>query len=216
MHTYWETTGATMAFTHPLDHALLERYVPRDARILDYGCGYGRLTAQLEELGYRDVQGVDPSAAMIERGAREHPGLTLTRQTALPLPFAAGSFDAALLFVVLGVVPGDADQNALVCELARLIRPGGVLYLSDVPLQDDERHSRRYEEAVAAAPYRAYGTFSTPDGGLFRHHRPEQLRALLAGNGFTVEEERTGTTATLHGHTTRNVQLVARRDAPAG
>lgn len=214
MHTYWETAGATMTFRHPLDHGLLERYVPRDARILDYGCGYGRLTAQLDELGYVDVQGVDPSAAMIERGLREHPGLKLTRQTALPLPLAQDSFDAALLFVVLGVVPGDADQNALVAELARLIRPGGVLYLSDVPLQDDERHLRRYEEAVASAPYRAYGTFSTPDGGLFRHHRPEQLRALLHGNGFVVEEERTGAAATLHGHTARNVQVVAHR-APA-
>lgn len=212
MHGFWEATGATKTFTHPLDEGLLEQYVPREARILDYGCGYGRLTAQLAELGYRGVHGVDPSRALIERGQREHPELTLVRLTALPLPFAEGSFDAALLFVVLGVVPGDADRKALVAELARLVRPGGVLYLSDVPLQSDERHVRRYDEAAAAAPHRPYGVFSTPDGGLFRHHRPEELRELLHGHGFVIEEERSGTTATLHhGETTRSVQVVARR-----
>ncbi|OEU88227.1 methyltransferase type 11 [Streptomyces abyssalis] len=212
VHGFWEDTGATKTFTHPLDHALLEQYVPRDARVLDYGCGYGRLTAQLVELGYGDVHGVDPSRALIERGRREHPELPLLRFDALPLPFDDGSFDAALLFVVLGVVTADADQEALLAEIARLVRPSGVLYLSDVPLQTDEHHVRRYEEAAASSPGRPYGVFSTPDGGLFRHHRPEELRELLRTHGFAAEEERPTATATLHhGETTRSVQVLARR-----
>ncbi|WP_314172638.1 class I SAM-dependent methyltransferase [Streptomyces winkii] len=212
VHGFWEGTGATKTFTHPLDRALLERYVPRDARILDYGCGYGRLTAELARLGYRDVHGVDPSRALIERGRNEHPELPLVRFDALPLPFEDGSFDAALLFVILGVVTGDADQKALLSELARLVRPSGVLYLSDVPLQNDEHHVRRYEEASAADPLRPYGVFSTPDGGLFRHHRPEELRELLHAHGFDIVEERSTATATLHrGETTRSVQVIARR-----
>ncbi|MCH6159912.1 class I SAM-dependent methyltransferase [Streptomyces marispadix] len=214
VHGFWEGTGAAKTFTHPLDHGLLEQYVPREARILDYGCGYGRLTAQLVELGYGGVHGVDPSRALIERGLREHPELRLELFTALPLPFADGSFDAALLFVVLGVVTGDADQHAVMAELARLVRPSGVLYLSDVPLQSDERHVRRYEEGAAADPGRPYGVFTTPDGGLFRHHRPQELRELLHAHGFTVEEERPMATATLHhGETTRSVQVIARRAA---
>lgn len=214
VHGFWEGTGATKTFTHPLDRALLEQYVPRDARILDFGCGYGRLTAQLVDFGYRDVHGVDPSRALIERGGREHPELPLAWLEALPLPFDDGSFDAALLFVILGVVTGDADQEALLAELARLVRPSGVLYISDVPSQGDERHVRRYDEAAAAEPHRPYGVFGTPDGGLFRHHRPEELRELLHSHGFTVEEERTTATATLHhGETTRSVQVIARRDA---
>lgn len=216
VHGFWEAAGASKTFTHPLDAVLLERYVPRDARILDYGCGYGRLTAQLVELGYRDVHGVDPSRALIERGRREHPELPLDLVEELPLPFADGSFDAALLFVILGVVPADADQEAIVAELARLVRPSGILYLSDVPLQSDGHHVRRYDEAAAARPDRPYGVFTTPDGGLFRHHRPEAMRKLLRTNGFTVEEERSPTTATLHqGESTRSVQIVARRDAAA-
>lgn len=212
MHAFWEAAGAEKTFTHPLDHALLERYVPRGARILDYGCGYGRLTAQLKEAGYGDVHGADPSRALIERGRREHPQLPLRHFEKLPLPFEDGSFDAALLFVILGVVAEDADRRAVLAELARLVRPSGVLYLSDVPLQEDEHHLRRYDEAAAADPERPYGVFSTPDGGLFRHSRPEELRESLRAHGFAVEEERTTTTATLHrGESTRSLQLVARR-----
>ncbi|AXK37161.1 class I SAM-dependent methyltransferase [Streptomyces armeniacus] len=216
VHGYWEADGASKDFTHALDHELLAAYVPRDARVLDYGCGYGRLTARLAALGYGDVRGVDPSRAMVERGRREHPALDLAHQSALPLPRADGhtdgSYDAALLFVVLNCVPGDADQRAIVRELGRLLRPGGVLYVSDVPVQRDARNVGRYEQHAAHAPEGTpYGVFTTPDGGLFRHHPPGHVRELLHAYGFTVEEERTGTSATLHGHTAGHVQTIARR-----
>jgi SAM-dependent methyltransferase len=209
LHTFWEAAGATKTFTHPLDPELLERYLPRDARILDYGCGYGRLTAELAAKGYSDVRGVDPSLALVERGLREHPELDLVHQADLPLPFADGGYDAVLLFVVLNCVPDDAAQQAIVAEVARLLRPGGVLYVSDVPLQTDERNVRRYEESPAAQ--HTYGTFTTSYGGLFRHHHPRHLRTLLREGGFAIEEERAGTVRTLHGHTAERVQVVARR-----
>ncbi|MGW7517986.1 class I SAM-dependent methyltransferase [Streptomyces sp. NPDC054796] len=206
---YWEAVGSTKTFTHPLDPELLETYLPRDARVLDYGCGYGRLTAQLAALGYGHVHGVDPSHALIARGRREHPELDLTHMPALPLPFEDASFDAALLFVVLNCVPEDAAQRTIVAEVARLVRPGGVLYVSDVPVQSDARNVRRYEDSPAA--HHMYGVFTTADGATFRHHRPEHLRELLGSHGFAVEEERTGTAPTLHGHTAEHLQIIARR-----
>ena len=108
---FWETTGSAKTFTHPLDPALLDAYVPRGARALDYGCGYGRLTAELAGLGYGAVRGVDISAALIARGRREHPGLELMRCPGFPLPFEDGAFDAALLFAVLTCVPGTRTRR---------------------------------------------------------------------------------------------------------
>ncbi|MFI0789418.1 class I SAM-dependent methyltransferase [Streptomyces lydicus] len=209
---FWETTGSAKTFTHPLDPELLDAYVPRGARVLDYGCGYGRLTAELAGLG-REVRGVDVSAALIARGRREHPGLDLMRWTGFPLPFGAGSFDAALLFAVLTCVPGDAEQTAITGELGRLVRPGGVLYLSDVPLQGDALNQERY--ARFAERYGTYGVFETPDGGVFRHHAPERLRGLVRAAGFSVVAERTGRVGTLDGRTAERLQLIARREGPA-
>ncbi|MFG3256197.1 prolyl oligopeptidase family serine peptidase [Streptomyces sp. NPDC048172] len=216
-HPFWEGAGAGTGhtFTHTLDRALLEAHVPRTARVLDYGCGYGRLTAELTELGYPDVVGIDPSAALIARGHREHPGLPLVHHAELPLPYGEGHFDAALLFVILNVIPTDAAQHALLAELARVVRPGGVLHVSEVPLQGDDFHVRRYDEharsvrqAGGTAPY---GLFGTPDGGYFRHHPPEHLRAMLGAHGFEVVEERADRVSGLHGESTARLLLMARR-----
>ena len=184
---FWETTGSAKTFTHPLDPALLDAYVPRGARVLDYGCGYGRLTAELAGLGLRRgprggcLGGADRAGAAGASGA----GADAVR-AGFPLPFEDGAFDAALLFAVLTCVPGDADQTAIVGELGRLVRPGGVLYLSDVPLQNDALNRERY--ARFAERYGTYGVFETPDGGVFRHHPPERLRGLLREAGFAVVE----------------------------
>ncbi|MFF4953744.1 class I SAM-dependent methyltransferase [Streptomyces chattanoogensis] len=211
---FWETTGAAKTFTHPLDPELLAEFVPRTARVLDYGCGYGRLTAELAGLGYRSVLGVDVSAALVERGRREHPGVDLRRWAGFPLPFEDGAFDAALLFAVLTCVRQDADQTAIVQELGRLVRPGGVLYLSDVPLQSDPFNRERYERF--AQRYGTYGVFETPDGGVFRHHPPERLRGLVRAAGFETVRERQDTVRTLDGHIVGRLGIVARRVRPAG
>lgn len=211
---FWETTGAEKTFTHPLDRDLLSTYLPSpDAAILDYGCGYGRLTAELAARGYRHVRGVDTSRALIERGLREHrapaPALDLRHVPGLPLPDEDATYDAALLFAVLTCVPEDRAQRRIVAELARLLRPGGVLYVSDMPLQNDAFHRHRYDTARHAT--RTYGVFSTPDGGTFRHHDPDYLRGLLRVHGLAIVEERTDPVPTLDGHTAQRLQLIARR-----
>ncbi|WFB10172.1 class I SAM-dependent methyltransferase [Streptomyces sp. LX-29] len=211
LRAYWETTGAAHTFTHPLDAELLARHVPAGAAILDYGCGYGRLTAELTALGYADVRGVDRSAALVARGRADHPGLRLTHFERLPLSFASDSFDAALLFAVLTCVPEDRAQAETVAELARLLRPGGVLYLSDVPLQDDPHHRRSYRERRPEGG--AYGTFEIEDGGVFRHQDPARLRESLERGGFEVAEEREDAVPTLDGRTVVRLQLIARRTA---
>jgi SAM-dependent methyltransferase len=212
---FWETTGAGKTFTHPLDPELLAGHLPdREAPVLDYGCGYGRLTGELAALGYSRVEGVDFSRALIERGRREHPGLPLLHCAELPLPRPDGHYGAALLFAVLTCIPDDAAQRAVLAELARLVRPGGLLHVSDVPLQSDARNLRRYAEY--AERLGTYGAFRTEDGGTFRHHEPDRLRALLADHGFTITEERTDTVGTLDHHTVERLQLLAVRRTGRG
>ncbi|MEU7198842.1 class I SAM-dependent methyltransferase [Streptomyces sp. NPDC045470] len=206
---FWERAGAAKTFTHPLDPELLHAYVPRDVPVLDYGCGYGRLTAELVAAGYEDVRGVDVSRALVERGGREHPEVRIEHCAGLPLPFEEGSFGAALLFAVLTCVPGSGEQREIVAELGRVVRPGGMLYVSDMPLQRDRWDVARYEEY--AERFGTYGVFGTPDGGVFRHHEPDRLRGLVRAHGFTVEAERTDPVPTLDGRTAERLQIIGRR-----
>lgn len=188
---YWDANAAAQSFSHPLDLAWLAE-LPKQARILDYGCGYGRTLAELAAAGWTNAVGVDFAAAMIERGRRTHPDLDLRHMTALPLAEPDGAFDTAILFAVLTTVPDGAQQQALMAELRRLTRPGGLLYLSDYLLQTDARNLARYE--AGAVRHGVYGVWDRGDGGVFRHHTREALDALTAGFDRLAERQIAGVT----------------------
>jgi SAM-dependent methyltransferase len=204
--TYWDAQAASLTFTHPLNLDWLAG-LPKDARILDYGCGYGRTLSELAAAGWANAVGVDFSAAMIEQGRGVDPGLDLRHVESLPLAEPDGGFDLAILFAVLNTIPGEADQLALMDELRRLIRPGGLIYVSDYLLQTDARSLARYEAGFARRGVR--GVWDREDGGVFRHHTREALDALM--HGFDLIAEAEIATTTLSGAGATAIQRLGRR-----
>jgi SAM-dependent methyltransferase len=102
---------------------------PDDGDLLDVPCGYGRHTVPLAAAGYH-VVGVDRSEVLLEE-ARRRAGHgrwpKLARADYRELPFADGSFDAALtLFSSLGYL-GDAEDTRALTEIGRVLRPGARL-----------------------------------------------------------------------------------------
>lgn len=208
---YWDAAAATKTFTHPLHPPWLDG-ISRHATILDYGCGYGRVMAELQRHGFDDLTGVDTSPAMLDRARRLHPTLRFATLDTPPLsPCPDACFDAVLLFAVLTCVPGDEAQRRLIAELNRVLKPGGLLYLSDLLLQDDERNRGRH--ANHRGDYGSYGVFETGDGAICRHHSREWLATLLPG--FETIATRTITVPTMNGHEATGIQILARRK-PAG
>jgi ubiquinone/menaquinone biosynthesis C-methylase UbiE len=97
------------------------------ARALDLGCGTGNLTAHLQELGAR-VVAADVSPFLLER-VRERFGArveTLLVNGADLSNLASDSFDLVAVYSVLHHV---RDYLRVVEELARVARPGGVVYI---------------------------------------------------------------------------------------
>ncbi len=201
---YWDR-GAGKTFTHPLSADFLAALRTGD-RLLDYGCGYGRSLAQLAELGFGNSVGVDFSGEMIARGRREHPRLELRHITQIVVDEPDASFDAAMILAVLTCIVGDNQQDAVLREIRRLLRPGGVLFISDMPLQDDDRNRARYAAGVVRGPY---GTFDTGDGGTVRHHCDDRMQGWL--NGFESISTKRIDLMTMHGNPATGVQLVARK-----
>lgn len=124
---------------------LVRQFAPGD-RLLDVGCGTGIL---LQEYGPSAV-GSDFSPLALEFCRRR--GLeSLVACDAQMQPFATNSFDAVVALDVLEHVPDDAAAFA---EIARVLRPGGVVVLSvpafralwgphDVALHHFRRYTRR-------------------------------------------------------------------------
>ena len=76
---------------------------------------------------------------------------------ATALPFAAATFDSAGSFTMLHHVPTATQQNQLLAEVLRVLRPGGVLVGSD-SLPSDELH--HFHEGDTYNPIEP-GTFLT-------------------------------------------------------
>jgi len=104
----------------------------RDARVLDVGAGTGRAARSLHGV-MRDetsIVNVEPSWKMLSLG-RQHPataGSTWVQAWAEPLPFAGASFDAVVSLEVLEFTP---DPHAMLAELARVLRPGAWVLITN-------------------------------------------------------------------------------------
>ena len=99
--------------------------------VLDAACGTGRYAIPLAEAGAR-VCGLDGSEEMLAHARRKAADRSLTidlRHGDLhDLPFEDGSFDLAVSALALCHVP---DLNPVAAELARVLRPGGRVIISD-------------------------------------------------------------------------------------
>ena len=93
--------------------------LPWDGRGLEIGVGTGRFAAPL------GVEfGIDPAGEMLEY-ARDR-GIRVVRAVAEALPFGPAAFDLVTSFDVL-YHRWVTDDRAAVCELARVLAPGGLL-----------------------------------------------------------------------------------------
>lgn len=109
--------------------ALCAALLPPGARVLDAGCGTGRVAVRLAELGY-DVAGVDLDESMLEVARSAAPGLRWRRaDLADDLAAELGSFD---MVVAAGNVlplcaPGTEPQ--VIRSLTAVLRPTGALVM---------------------------------------------------------------------------------------
>ena len=117
-----------------IDRTFVERHCPATGRLLDLGCGTGRLLVPLARAGYR-VVGVDLSPQMLavarEKAAAADVSVGLVRANLPELEaLRDGAFDyAACLFSTLGMVRGAESRRRAVGHAYRVLRPGGRFVL---------------------------------------------------------------------------------------
>ncbi len=164
---YWNEIGSTKDFEDPLYLEKLSPFLEHDSKIVEYGCGYGRLLKFLHEEGYQNLIGFDFAENMIKRGHQTSPHLELVHLPKSGL-IPTKNYDCVILSTILCTIIDKQEQMALIQEIMRILKPRGVLYLSDFMISDHPRYN-----------YREDGIYTTSEQLTVRHHTTEWIMELL-------------------------------------
>ncbi|MEU4570200.1 class I SAM-dependent methyltransferase [Micromonospora sp. NPDC023956] len=163
-HSHWYVDRFRQLAAEGADLAgearLLDAMVPPGARILDAGCGTGRVGAALADRGHT-VVGVDADPVLVEAARTDHPGPTWLVADLAELDLPGDPFDAAVVAgnVMAFVAPG--TERDVLRRIAAHLRPDGVLVIGfgtgrGYPLAD-------FDADASAAGLRREHRFATWD-----------------------------------------------------
>ena len=127
---------------------IFERFVAKDARVLDAGAGTGLVGVELNRLGYDNLEAMDISRGMLEvAGAKNVYGALHQKVMGEPLGFETDSYDATIGVGVLTL--GHAPASSL-DELVRVTKPGGVIAFTLRPDVYRQNGFREKQDELAA------------------------------------------------------------------
>ncbi|OKJ74992.1 class I SAM-dependent DNA methyltransferase [Streptomyces sp. CB02460] len=155
-----------------LDRAMLGAFAAyaHGGPVADLGCGPGRVTAFLRDLGL-DAFGLDLSPGMVAEARRRYPGLRFEVGTMTALDLADGSLGGAVAWYSLVHTPPE-ELGPYVAEFRRVLAPGGHLLLAFKAGEDEGvRLEHAYGHPVDLDVYR---------------FAPDRVAGLLAEAGFEV------------------------------
>lgn len=184
--SYYERQGAEAIAAQAALHcsedsvvaAVLEMVAPYfdefDA-VLDVGCGANlAYNFAIARRGKR-ICGVDFTMNFLRLAPKDRPGIFLAQADALKLPFRDCALGAVICSETIEHIP---DESAAIAEIARVLRPHGLLFVTVPNLLNADR-------LIRIARTRDF-TIRLMEGHV-REYSPRQLRRLLASY-FTIEK----------------------------
>lgn len=180
------------------DVAFCEQAFPAPGRLIDLGCGTGRLALHFAKRGY-NCTGIDLSEHMLAcaQSKADSQGLKvewLKANLANDLPLPSASFDyAACLFSTLGMIRGEANRRGVVANVARILTTKGrfVLHVHNrwfSGLGQGRLWSQRIRSWLGREDAGDI-TMPQPQGGApltLHHFTKRELLNLLISHGFQV------------------------------
>ncbi len=157
-----------------LDRALLAAFAELaraggSGPVADVGCGPGRITVVLHQLGL-DAFGIDLSPAMVDLARRTHPQLRFEIGSMLALDLPDASLGGLLAYYSLIHIPRRRRPEVLT-EFHRVLAPGAPLMLA-YQVGDDTRHlDEAFDKRVDLD---------------FHRQQPQEVADLVRGAGFEL------------------------------
>ncbi|GAA3892171.1 class I SAM-dependent methyltransferase [Saccharothrix violaceirubra] len=149
--------------------------------VLDLGAGTGKLAGGILAEGHR-VTAVEPDEAMLSELVRRHGGVRALPGTAERIPLPAATVDA----VLVGQAFHWFDPDRALAEIARVLRPGGVLAALWNDWDEDVDWVARFPRHTEGLPAGTTPTEDVPEHELFHDGAQRRFRHVLRRTADTL------------------------------
>lgn len=192
----WDRMWTTRTIEHELEQCDLEvtrrdlllSYLPKEGKILDAGCGFGKLVIYLKRLGY-NITGIDNNDMAIAKLKEFDSELQVELGDILNIHYPDSTFHA---YISMGVIEHfEEGPLPALSEAHRVLKPNGLIFVS-VPTVNIIRQiiRRPCRQALNALPtslmYLTSGWGKSKKGAIFAaagNALPERVKAILQGKG---------------------------------
>lgn len=189
---YWKTCSPDMIPDSTQIHSDFKKLIS-SGKFLDVGCGIGRKSRELQDIGLETV-GVDLNRAALVRGLESIN--SLVQASANSLPFRSESFDGAIIPGVLGIVLKD-QRHGILKEAVRCIKPNGLIYITDFKrsedsmlfISDEERWVDMYEQDYPTTGEYGSVVVNNSDGSprfISHHFEEDEIVGALRSLGIEI------------------------------
>lgn len=184
---------------------VFQKYLKATDHILDLGCGTGRTTFALFELGYTDILGVDLTPEMIAAAeqikAERNSTLSFQVGNAKALDFETAVFDVVIFsFNGLMSIPNGAERTKALLEIHRVLKAGGLFIFTTHDREQDENYfafwreeKERWEKGTQNRELYEFGdiiaTSKNEERPIFIHiPNQKEIQGFLKQGGFSILE----------------------------
>jgi SAM-dependent methyltransferase len=155
-------------------------------RVLDFGCGCGRVSAPFGHLRTVELHGCDPNAEAVRWCAKSIQGSFVVQPKTPPLSYRDGYFDAVFAISVFTHLPDEIGRSWL-HELVRVIRDGGLLITTTHGDHYRGRLDAREREAYDRGDLVVRRTAAAGSNLCMAFHPIQYVREVLAKDFALVE-----------------------------
>jgi len=175
----------------------LAEYVKDRDKVLDLGCGNGRLT-ELFQGRHIEYFGIDNSEKLIEIARQKYPNVDFRVFDGFKIPFGDNFFAKIYCIAVLHHIPGRQLRQEFLDEARRVLKPGGRLILSVWNLFNSRDYKRlilkfTFKKLIGKSKLDFFDVvepyFGKEKASRYIHlFRKEELRKEIIKAGFRIEE----------------------------
>jgi ubiquinone/menaquinone biosynthesis C-methylase UbiE len=221
--SYWETVpGKNIPSSLEL-FPVVHSYLQEGHKILDIGCGFGKISLELASLGY-SVTGIDINTEAVKLSKAAAKGLDRKIEgkaefkvgDASDLLFQESSFDFAVMQAFLTSVPDPQKRAGIIKEAFRVLKPEGYLYLVEFGQNWHLKlYRKRYLQDFPVTKEEGSFLALNPETGevefIAHHFSEKELVFLLVDCGFEIDYFRVEELKTRTGNKINGFVIVAKK-----